>query len=386
MINLSLAAHTLELLTTASVSTDWYVSYDNRGANAPGAAAGNVATGTTTTLLAGPASGVREVNKISIRNKGTASQTVTLKLDVSSTDYYLTPDVVLQAGETLEYEAGAGFSVKDISGRTKQLADQAVGTSGYTLGFYKVGITAEAAGEFYTWALNTGFPGAWAVGTSGVNGRNTDGNAAPDAGCLPYINAASGANYLTGFSGSSTVACRMELFDVVWVNDALDVTLTDPQAITTAAFPARDINGSANGAGYSVGILVTGATGNAGAVTNITLGYTNQSGTASKTATMASFPATATAGTVVWFQLAAGDYGVRSIQSITIGTTLASGTISLIVARRLAAFSASVPNVGGQATLGSGVRLYDDTCPLLFARLSATTAMTCEGEVTISNR
>lgn len=388
MINLSLAAHTLELLTSAAVSTDWYVSYDNRGANAPGAGAGNVDTATTTTLLLGPSTGVREVNKISIRNKSsTTAQTVTLKLDVSGTDYYLTPDVTLQPGEALEYEAGSGFSVKDVTGRTKQLSDQAIGTSGYTLDFYKVGITAEAAGQWYTWALNPGYPGAWSPGTDGVNGRVTDGSGgADDGGALPYVDAASGANYLVGFSGSSTVACRMAVFDVLWVNDALDPTDTMAQAIVSPTWPARDTNGATAGHGIQVGILVTTATGQGGALTDITLEYTNSAGTAERTATMASFPATATAGTVVWFELEGGDSGVRSIEGITIGTTMSSGAISLIAARKLAAFPVGVANVGGKADLGDGVRLYNGTCMLLMARLSATTAMTCEGEVVIANR
>jgi hypothetical protein len=392
MINLT-ATDSLEVVTSSTSSTDYSASYVTKSLTAgplTGGNAGNISTATDTTIVAAPsASEQREVGLVTVRNKGSASQTVTLQKDVSGTEYALCT-ATLQAGEALEYVAGQGFVVRDVSGRATSAEASAAGLTGRTLSFYKIGITAEAAGEGYSWALNTGFPGAWSPGSEGVNGRNTNGNgpAAGDAGALPYVNAASGANYLTGFTASSSVANSLALYDVVWVNDALVVTTTTEQVIETAAFPARDLAGTVNGVGYQVGILVTTATGQGGALTDITLNYTNSAGPAAQTATMASFPATATAGTVVWFQLAAGDVGVKSIEGITIGTTMTSGAISLIVARRLATIGNGLANVAGKAAIdpNTGIRLYDGTCLLLIGRVSATTATTIEGDVTISNR
>lgn len=393
MIRLSATTQSIELVTSSSTSVDWQVSYIKRrpGVQDEQASdAGNVASATDTTIVAAPAEGsiTHLVDSITVRNKGTAALDVTVMKDVSGTEYHLTPVTALQPGEVLAYESGTGWHVLDVSGRRKTTSEIASGTSGKTVPFYKIGITGEAAGQWYTWALNTGFPGAWSPGTDGVNGRATDGTGADDVGCLPWTNASTGAWYLTGFSGSSSVANRMALYDVLWVNDALDVTDTMAQAITSPTLPARDLNGATAGAGVMVGILVTGATGNGGAVTDITLDYTNSAGTASRTATMASFPATATAGTVVWFELEAGDVGVRSIQGITIGTTLTSGTISLIAARKIAAFGNAVANVGGSAAIdrNTGIRLYSGSCLLLMGLLSATTATTIEGEITLANR
>ena len=76
--------------------------------------------------------------------------------------------------------------------------------------------------------------------------------------------------------------------------------------------------------------------GNAGAITNTTASYTDESGNSGNTATLASFPATAVAGTWVPFTLAAGDRGVRSLQSVTLGTSYVSGAIHLIAARLIA--------------------------------------------------
>lgn len=392
MINLA-ATESLELVTSATCTVHYAVSYQHHSATAATVAkggAGAVTTATDTTILAAPsASEQYAVEEVSVRNAGTASCDITILKDVAATEYALTPVTTLQAGESLCYSNGRGWYTLDVSGRTKTADSSSSGLSGRTLSFYKIGITAEAAGEGYSWALNSGFPGAWSPGTDGIDGRNTNGNgpAAADAGALPYVNAASGANYLTGLTVSSSVANTVGLYDVVWVNDALVVTTTTEQAITTAAFPARDLTGAVSGIGYQVGILVTGALGS-GAVTNCTLNYTNSAGVDTKTATMASIPATATAGTVIWFQLAAGDVGVRSIQGITLGTSLTSGTISLIVARRLASVGCGTANVSASAAIdpNTGIRLYDGTCLLLIGRVSATTATTIEGDVTISNR
>jgi hypothetical protein len=393
MINLA-ATESLELVTSATCTVHYAVSYQHHTATAAmvrKGGAGAVTTATDTTILAAPAASEQyAVEELSVRNAGTASCDVTILKDVAATEYALTPVTTLQAGESLCYSSGRGWYTLDVSGRTKTADSSSAGLSGRTLSFYKIGITAEAAGEGYSWALNSGFPGAWSPGTDGVNGRVTDGNgpSADDAGALPYTNAASGANYLTGFTASSSVANSISLHDVLWTNDALDVTVTTEQAIVTPAFPARDLTGTVNGVGVNVGILVTGATGQGGALTDITLNYTNSAGTAAQTATMAAFPATATAGTVVWFQLAAGDVGVKSIEGITIGTTMTSGTISLIAARKLATIGNGLANVAGKAPIdpNTGIRLYNGTCLLLIGRVSATTATTIEGDVTISNR
>ena len=392
MIRLTETTHSLELVTSTSGSVDWTVSYVKRRPGLPdeqASGAGTVSTALDTTIVTAPVEGSVDhlVDHVTVRNKGTAAMGVTIQKDVSGTEYQL-HSVTLQPGEMLEFAEAKGFVVKALSGAEKVDSGSTVGTSGYTLPFYKIGITGEAAGQWYSWALNSGYPGAWSPGSEGVDGRVTDGTAVADGGALPYVDAVTGANYLVGFSGSSSVANRMQLVDVLWVNDALDVTVTTEQVIETPTWPARDLNGATLGAGVHVGILVTTATGQGGALTDITLNYTNSAGTAEQTATIASFPATATAGTVVWFQLEAGDTGVRSIEGITIGTTMTSGAISLIAARKLTAFGNGTANLGGAAAIDprTGIKLYDGSCLLLMGLLSATTATTIEGEVTIANR
>lgn len=381
----------LVLLTGAAVSTDWTTCYTDISTSGftPTASDGNVATATSTDIVAAPSgSNKRKIQYISVRNRSsTAAQTVTIQLNNNGTVRYVSPDIVLQPGETLEYTDTDGFYVLADDGSRKSRPGANKASSTRTTAFYKVGTASEAAGVSYCYSKDTGFPSAWAVGTPGLGGRATDGTASGDAGCIPYVNAASGANYLSAATIASTVLQAFQIWDVLWVNSGIVVTTTTAQTINSVAFPARDLNGSTNGAGVQVGLLVTTATTNGSAVTNCTMSYTNQDGTAGKTATMASFPATAVIGSVVWFMLAAGDTGVRSIQSITLGTSLVTGSVSLIAAVLLTPIPSMVINVQALSPItGDGVRLYDGTCMLLFHWAAATTATTIMGSIGVTNR
>jgi hypothetical protein len=229
-----------------------------------------------------------------------------------------------------------------------------------------------------------------------VNGANADCSTSAGATILgaPYIpDAGSGSYYLAGGSFSSTVVNNVELIDVLWYNTGLVVTTTTLQAITTGTISDRDRAGTANGEGVRAAILVTTATTNAGAVTTITLNYTDQDGNTGAVATMSSFPATAVAGTFVPFQFPAGDRGIRAITNasgggITLGTTLAAGAISLVLYRVLARQPNLVANVGGQIVPPNqyaypGVRLYNNSCLWPNYLASATTATNLFGSIWI---
>ena len=180
--------------------------------------------------------------------------------------------------------------------------------------------------------------------------------------------------------------------DVVWVNTGLVVTTTTAQAITSPTFPARDLNGSTDGEGYVIGLLTTTANTNAAAITNATVSYTNSAGVNSRTATLLAvagdqIPPTPVIGTVVWFRLDAGDKGVRSIQSVTLGTSLVAGAVSLIVARPLSIISATQTNV---ATLRNysdpGIRIYTGSVIIPFIKNISSSAVTLTGHVVVTER
>lgn len=266
--------------------------------------------------------------------------------------------------------------------------------TGLTKNFGKTGTASDAASYWYGYWKDAGTLGAWAPGTPGLAGRATDGTTTTDAGCIFFPDAGAGkARYLTSASLTSTVTGSFSLYDVLWVNSGLVVTTTTAQTINSVALPARDDNGTTNGAGCTIGIYAVGALGNAAVVSNSTISYTNSNGTAGRTATLSAtnpnnFPATPVIVTVIWFELAAGDVGVQSIQSVTLNTTLTSGTASVFIARKLIDLPVSVINIPFINTLnnGYGVTLWDNACILPFAQTSATTATNIQGTVTTVER
>jgi len=252
--------------------------------------------------------------------------------------------------------------------------------------FRKVGTAMEAAGVLHSFFYTSGLPGAAAA-----NGQALAGAALTSAaGQLPFGNPSGGdLKYLAGLAAMATSTGCLLLCDRLWHNDSIAEATTTAQTINSATFPARDRNGSTNGDDIQVAIEVSSATTNGSAVTNTTMSYTDSDGNSGNTATITSFPATAQAGTFVPFQLAAGDKGVRSIQSLTLGTSYApSGTpvIHLVAYRVLARLEFTLANTGNRldAITGGLPRLFDDTVPFLLWLASGTTATTVDGQLLYS--
>lgn len=243
--------------------------------------------------------------------------------------------------------------------------------------FMKVTGTMEAAGVMHSLMYATGLPGAAVAPSPGLSGAALTSY----AGQLPFQNPVSGNTNLARLECNSPVAGTLLLCDRLWHNSGINITTTTAQTINSVAFPARDALGLANGHGVQFALEASSAIGG-GAVTNTTLSYTNNvgAGTSGKTATMASWPATAAAGTFVPFQLAAGDGGGRSIESLTLGTTYTSGTIHLVAYRVLASIGvqANISNDRDPIQLGFP-QLHDNTVPFLLWLPSATTSATIQG-------
>lgn len=246
----------------------------------------------------------------------------------------------------------------------------------------KIGSTMISVGVLHSLFYTAGRPGAAAapgVGTTGVALTTY-------TGAVPWSNPASGNSYLARFEVSTSQVGALMLLDRLWHNDSISVTTTTSQNVNSAAWPARDRDGSTNGENVLVAIEVTAVLGNNSDVTNCTMTYTNSSGTGSRTATMQAIPALALAGTFLIFALQAGDTGIRSIQSITLGTSLVSGSISLVAFRYLGKLPCSQANVGAAVdAITSGFpRLYNNTVMFLVWLPTATTGVTVNGQVIVS--
>ena len=399
-------AKSLELETSAAVSTDYVASWvDNTTTTfTPGMSQGNVATATTTTIVAAPAASTqRQVKWVSVRNRSSSTaQTVSLKTDVSATEYYVAT-VTLSPGETLHVDADGRQVVYTVAGFEKQQAYLPTAYNGRIFGFAKNGTAKDSAGYAIAYAKDAGFPGAYSLGTPGLNGVVTDCSLASSTspagatqmGAHPLVDASSGSLYLTAAHISESVAEYLELVDVLWYNTGIVVTTTTAQAITHPGIPARDVNGSSNGAGVLLALLTTTANTNAAVIAGTTASYTDQDGNAGNTATFAGAvgwqaPASPVIGTWMPFTLAAGDTGVRSVQSVTLTTSYVAGALSLVQYRPLATVPNPVANVGGSMMAedlqqNPGVRIYNDTCIWATSRGSASAAVVM-GTYTIMER
>lgn len=384
---------TLRVITSTATTVDVVASYaDDDGTTiTPGSTRAAITTATPTDVVAAPGSGVRVIRSCTITNRGSTTAVLSVVERHSGTDYYVAEDVSLADGESLVLDGGAAWRKFR---RGVPVESEGSTVAGLPVPLYKIGTAAEAAGQWYCYGKDAGSHGVWSPGTPGINGRVTDGTAAGDAGCVRVANAPGGsANYLEQYVLAAAVASTFMFCDVLWCNTGITVTTTTAQAITSPAWPARDADGATSGRQVMVGILVTAATTNGASIATITMSYTNSAGAAGRTATIASFPATAVIGTVVWFALAAGDEGVQSIQSITLGTSLVTGSISLIAATWLPQVVVTVANASGvmapvspTGRPAAGVRLYDGCCLLLLSYHTATTALTPQGTLLIGTR
>lgn len=119
MITLTNTTHILELTTASATNVDVFVSYADHTTS--GAVLGDqqtlITTATTTTILAAPASSTqRQVKLVTILNTSATPNTVTVKKDISATEYDLFY-TTLQANENLTYIDGKGWTQYTATGQ-----------------------------------------------------------------------------------------------------------------------------------------------------------------------------------------------------------------------------------------------------------------------------
>lgn len=395
MLLLTSVSDIIRLITGAAATTiEVHTSYvDVNGTTiTPGRTNTRITTATTTTIVGSPAASTqRNVKAIYCTNNSVGTSCTVSVEHFDGTNSIELMAFVLLPGENLGYREDGSWVHRDAQGA--EYPPSGLGSyGGKSIPFMKTGTAPDVAGCWYCTSKDAGYPGAWAPGTPGVNGRVTDGTTAADYGCIPIPNASTGSNYLTALEMASSVVQTNDFFDVLWVNSGLVVTTTTAQAITTPTLPARDINGTTNGEGCTIALLVTTVLTNAAANAGITVSYTNSKGVAGRTANLSAIagsqlPATAVVGTIIWFQLAAGDTGVQSIQSITLTTTLLTGAISLMICRDISTIGTAVVNVSTPKVIGApGIRLYNGTCMLHNILASATTATFFSGSLAVMEK
>ena len=396
MIILASTSDLIRCVTSHAATIEVHASFvDLNGTTVtPGRTNTLISTATTTTIVGSPAaSTARNIKHLNITNDHTSqSCSVTVEHSDGTTVIELMQFVLLP-GENMILNEEGRWAHRDAQGAEYPPAGLGAYT-GNSISFMKTGTAADTVGYWYGTFKDAGFPGAWAPGTPGVNGRVTDGTAAADYGCIPIKNASVGANYLTELQMAASVNHSHFFYDVLWVNSGLSVTSTSTvQAISSPTLPARDLNGTTDGEGCVIGLYFSAASTLAAVNALSQVTYTNSKGTGSRIATLlgvqgSQAPATPVVGTVLWYNLAAGDTGVRSIQGFNIGaTSWLTGTINLFIARDIASIGTTIPNVCAQKIIGTpGIRLYNGSCIHHAVLASATTATFFAGELVVMEK
>ena len=236
--------------------------------------------------------------------------------------------------------------------------------------------------------VSPGFPDVFTPATPGLSGATVDGTTSTLGGTLYFANPPAGqSTYLAKIAvsfGSSIVG--IQFFDLLWYNTGIVVTSTTAQTINSITLPPRDMNGAPNGVGVFPWLYTQTATTNA---STITISYTNSNGVSGRTGSGllgGGQPATANAGTLIPFGLQIGDVGVQSIQTITLGTSLAAGSVSLVLIRNLTYIGIAQALAGFLLdSMATGFpQLYNGTALSFWVYSNATTVGTVFGNINYS--
>lgn len=247
--------------------------------------------------------------------------------------------------------------------------------------FMKVATPTLVAGRPHSLFYLAGVPGAAVAPTSGLAG----GALTTYAGQLPFTNPTSGNTYLSRLQAQSTGAGTLLLCDRLWHNSGFTITSTAAQTVNSAAWPARSADGTINGAEVQIGVEVSVATG--AAAPTFSMSYTNSAGTAAKTGTgILTGVSTSAIGAFYPMGLAAGDVGVRSVQTFTLSASWVSGTIHLVAYRVLARLELSTAaSPSAMDCLTSGFpRLYDNTVPFFLFLPGSTVVSNITGNMVVT--
>jgi hypothetical protein len=367
----------LEVVTTSTSAIDYVVTASNVTATAlttPVTGVGQITTATTTTVLAAPsASNWRELRAVSLYNSGAASNTVTVQVDRSAGNRILCKTTLAPAARLLVDGDGLCRVYAPSGGEQINLNTTNIGGRPYT--WTKSATATDTAGYHYAFFKDTGMPGAYSLGTPGLNGVATDCSVVGTAGTggalttgSPlFTSAASGSLYLRSVQLTAAAIGTYQLIDVMWVNSGLVVTTTTAQTTTSPALPARDSNGSTNGEGVEFALLTTTANTNAAAISNGSISYTDSDGNAGATGAqfaLVSYQTTISPVIGTWtpFYYAAGNRGIRALASVTLGTSYVAGALSGVLYRPIATVGVTVANNPTTLVPEISPRLYNGSC------------------------
>lgn len=240
--------------------------------------------------------------------------------------------------------------------------------AGRTVQFQKGSFNAIGAGQFITHFRAAGMPGSAgaAPATTGVALSRTSTGAMP-------IPAPSATSYISSFECVAGQAQTLILADRLVEFGGLSSIVITAQTVSALALPARATTAT------DVELwLEIYASGGATASASVTASYTNQASTAGRTATLVGgVPASGWgAGRTYQLALQAGDTGVKTVESLTIGTSSGTaGNVGLVLRRTLVFGPVPAANIAPapQGWAETDLQICpDDACVELISLASTT--------------
>ena len=238
--------------------------------------------------------------------------------------------------------------------------------------------TAHTAGLWYSLMRGGGNPAADTILGTGTNlAFQALSDAVATASGIPHggnvgdykvlLNAAAQT------AAATTAPCVLMLVDILGFYPVTTVTTTGAQTLNNTVTLPRYTDGA------GVQAFLTPSTVMGAVTPNITLNYTNSAGTAGK-ATPATLPIGNTAAAVTsivysgtgtgkygpFIPLAAGDAGIRSVQSINLSASYVSGVLNLVLCKPIMTLPITTLGVTAERDLvnqfASMPRIYDGAC------------------------
>lgn len=246
----------------------------------------------------------------------------------------------------------------------------------------KNSITAKGAGYYADlFVASGGIPGAGAVPASYTVGGTTYSLGGSVAGAIPWAPTAGKNTHLARALFGSSVVGTLILYDRLWACSGMSGTVATAQSVTGfTGLPSRASDG-ANVEAWAEIYTATGST----AVT-VTMTYTNQDGVAGQSSVATSLVASPGAAFMMPLNLAAGDTGVRSVDSGKLSaTTGTAGSWGITLLRRIAQIPITTVSVGTPLDLFSlGMpQIPDDACLCMAVMASTTSTGVVSGSLSL---
>ena len=247
--------------------------------------------------------------------------------------------------------------------------DGLIGATKQRVRYTKTATRTTVANGWFSVVDLAGQPGAGTLAGSST----TAGVVPTDATAgYPLINAFGGgaSGYLGRVAFGNTVACRIAVFDRLWLGGAYAFNANT--GITAPPSYASRVPGT-NYAGLEIWCeQVTAATGNQA----VTVTYTNESGTGTRSTGAVGIGAAQTVGRCWQLPLQSGDSGVQEIDNVQ-GTVATAGTFNVMVLRRLAEGRVPIANgLDRQSVIDVGalLQVYADSAFYVLVAADSTSS------------